>query len=387
VQNTGLWNQLIQQLIQSMDPGAQALHVHMVFFLRMFIAWEILRVVYAALWRQDLLGPLMNSVIRAGLVYWLFDWWPLIMGYTRDTMVGLGLLAGSNPNMTIQMFLDPAAYANMGFETGQLLHETAMANMGLTRLGLGLVYFGLYCLFMLSFLSLGTLIAIVQIEFHIVAMASLILLPCLATRSLSWCAQGSIAYVVNSGMRFFLCAFLSSLTFPLLRQLTLVQPVSVQSVLLTCATSFGFTLLFWRVNRLASTILSGQPSLGVGDLIGHGIMAATTAVGIGSAGAAAGAAGSSALASTARGGYMAGAAARAGVASLASGGGPGAAFGAARTAASSAGSSGLMSRVSSFAGAQRQSAASSGARSLRAFADVSRLASGGDAHAGYGVRR
>lgn len=385
MQGTGVLWQILTAIETALQPGAGAIRQHLLWFWQMFLWWELVTGLYRFAFRGMPLPDLAGSLLRAGIIFWAIQYWPDLMMWTQETFVALGLLAGGN-SLSVQQMLDPGYVLSLGIDVGNLLYQAMLRNLGLTSIPLGFAYFILYLIYQTAFLVLAGSIFAWEIEFLVVGLMSLVLLPCLATRSLSFAASGCLSYIINAGFKFGLAAFLASVAFPALRQLTITEPVSVQSVLVTCGAAWSIAFLFFHVNRLASTILSGQPSMNFGTLLSSIIATGTAGVALATGGAAVVGGGAAAAVGATRAGVMAGAGARAGISSLASGAGPRAAIGAARSAAGAVGGTPLMTRMGSFAGSAQRLASTQGTRSLRAFADTARYVGGSDA-THYGVRR
>jgi len=385
MQNTGDIMRMLLDLAQALQPGVAQVREYVLWFLFYFGFYELVRRVYVFTFHGgELVGPIASTLIKISLLQWAIGHWGELAGWCQETMVSLGLMIGMN-SINIPTFMDPGAYVVTGLRVGELLYATLTANLGLTTIGLGIVYFILYLIYQASFLVLAGNIFVWQAEFCLITAVAVVLLPTLATRSLSWIGQGVLSYLANASVKFGLAAVLASITFPLLQRLTITQPPTIQSVIVTCGTSWTLCFLFWRVNRLSSVLLSGQPSLTFSDLVSSAVNTAMAGAGIAAGGVAVGAGGAAMLASGARAGVMTGAGIRAGVSSLAGGSGPSAAFGAARAAASSAGASPSMARLSSFAGSAGARATSSARTAGRFAYDFSRYV-GGD-HSGIGARR
>lgn len=384
MQRTGIFQEILTAFADAIQPGAASIRDQLLFYWRIFLFFELLRALYAFVWSGRLLESTLATLGRGALVYWALLNFPELLEWTQQTLSALGLLAGQN-RITLAQYLDPGSYLNQGMNVASLLYSTMTASFGLTTMAMAIGYFFLWMAMMAAFGIMALNIAIWQVELLIAGLAVLVLLPTLAFRSWAWMAQGALSLVLNLTFRFFLGALLASLSFPVLERLTITQPVSFQSVIVSVLGGWLFATLFFQVNRLSSHFLAGMASLSAGTVISSAIGSAITAgaaisgaMGIG-AGATAGALGA------ARGTAGLIGAGRGAVSALASGSGMRGAATAAGAGARSAMSSPLMSRVGSYAGSSAGVASRQGQRSLRQFADVGRfIAQDG---AGVGIRR
>src|ERR1041385_3977894 len=259
MQQTGIFQQILDALEIALQPGTQALRVELGMLLTLFLVFQALRVAYAGLWHGTLFPAALALLFRAAAVQWLFDHWPWLLQTLQTSFVTLGLLVGQN-SMTTQTFLDPGSYLGWGLTTGKLLYDTMNASMGWTSIPAGIGYFFLWLVYIAAFLLMAINVAIWEIELLLAAIVCLPLIVCLVSQWTSWIGQQSLSFLVNATFRFFLGAVVASASFPLLKTLTVTQPVSFQSVLVAVGAGWIFAMLFMRVNALSSRLLSGLPS-------------------------------------------------------------------------------------------------------------------------------
>jgi type IV secretion system protein TrbL len=384
-----MFQQILNTIEAALQPGAANVRQVLLFFMQIFVWLELLRALYAFLWRGHLLEPILHTLFKAATVYWALYNFPTLLNAARDTFVYLGLLAGGN-HLTVQQFLDPGEWLNQGIRITALLYGSMHAGFGLTSIAQAIGYFLLWLVFLGAFAVMAINIFVWQLELLIAAVMLLMLLPALACRSTAWMGQGALAYVINKSFRFGVGALLASLTFQVLPMLTVTTPVSFQSVAVSCIGGWAIAMLFLVCNKMASGFLAGIPQLGAGTVVSTGLATAGLVTGVGT-GVAAGITGAtSGLLTAGRVGMGLGGALRGAGTVLASGGGPGMAsrlgpaLTAARHGASQALQSPLAARLGNWGGATRQVARGQGQRTLRQLADVARYI--GTDHPGGGAR-
>ena len=297
MQSTGIFQQMLDAIALAVQPGAETMRGHLLWYFQIFLFFELLRLCYAFVWSGRLLEGCAATLVRGSAVYWALLNFPQLLQAIQETFVQLGLLAGGG-RLTVAQFLDPGEYLKTGIRVMALLYNAMHASFGLTSIGQAVGYFLLWIAFMASFAVMALNVMMWQVELLIASVMMLTLLPTLAFRSLAWIGQGSLGLMVNLTFRFGVGAFLSSVTFPVLEMLTITKPVSFQSVIVSVIGGWLFAIAFWQCNKLASAFLSGMASLGAGTVAGAALGSAITA---GAVLSGAGAVGAGALAGVAGG--------------------------------------------------------------------------------------
>ncbi len=158
---------------------------------------------------------------------------------------------------------------------------TALKNLG-TIMQLGLAMIGI----LFSFFLLGIQCFLVYVEFYIVAILSLILLPFGVFRHTAFLAEKAFGAVLAHGIKLMVLAFVIAIAQPVLQQITLPADFWLRDAWCTLLAAMAICFLAWHAPGMAAGLLAGSPTLSAGQAFG-GALEAGGAVALGAAGIAA----------------------------------------------------------------------------------------------------
>jgi type IV secretion system protein TrbL len=295
--NTGVFIGILNALQTALEPGLSALRPILLRLIGLLVFLDILRLVVGIVFlRASIPANLIRIVLRTSVLLAVFLAFPAIANGILQSFTTLGLLAGGN-TITMAQFLDPGAWADMGFKAGGVLTDAFNKTGTFSQFTLGFFYLAGWLVLVLSYLYMGLSLFVLQIQFSLTLVGSQVLLAFAATRWTSWMAQGAVAYPVNVAFRFFMKAVLACVVFTLLKQLGDQQPVlpadikNLQPALIMVILPLLFAVLFWKSDAIAAGLLSGVPALTAGTVVQAAIGGAVVGAGalaLGGAGAAAG---------------------------------------------------------------------------------------------------
>lgn len=293
---------------------------------------------------EDVIVGLVQKIMLIGVFAFFVLNWPTFISAVVNGFVHTGLAAGTAggggafPSMT-----DPSAIVDIGFNVIDPL-STKVATLSWYELG-DLAMYGLaMILILLSFFVLAIQVTVTYLEFYIVAVLALILVPFGINRWTAFLSEKAFGSIVGFGVKLMVLSFIMSAATPVMRAINLpTDPTLKQAYCVFLAAAF-LAFLAWHAPGVAAGMMSGGPSLSTsvaartamfGALAGLG-----AARGIGNAALGAGQAGQAATLAAARGAGGTVAAGQMGAATSAmAGAGPvGQAFGAGQAVASAAGS-------------------------------------------------
>lgn len=344
----------------------------------------------------DVLAPFLRKVLIIGFFAFLVNQWQPITQTFMDSFVQLGLKAGGN-TISPAVFFDPGQIAQKGLDiwhkiAGQISQLSGpidtFNNMG-AILALGLA--GVLSIIAFFIISIQVLITI--IEFKLVTLAAFVLVPFGIWGKTSFLAERALGYVVSAGLKFMTLAIVVSLGYAVISQ---IDPGTAPDVNRALAVALGALILLalaLMAPSLASSLVTGGPSLGAGGMMAAGIGAGAGALAVSGAGLAAAKGGTNVglqagklgIGAT-RAGASLGMAAATGGASLAASAGSAiasgvakAGAGAAKSGASAAGSAAKSGASAASAGAKGAGGAAKGAASATSGAAKSGASSAGKA--------
>jgi type IV secretion system protein TrbL len=231
-------------------------------------------------------------VLRASLVSWLLYEYPDMLEGGIRWAGQLGLSANQSA-ITVAQFLDPGEILKVGLRGGRSLYRLYATSTGLTHLGLSLSWFLFWLAYIAAFGSMALNLLRWEADVLLGAVWGLVTLPFLAYTQTTWIGQGAISFVVNAACKFGLAGLLISVLFTFERIITAPNNVSLEGAMILLIGVWFIAGLFFSVNRLASSLIQGLPSLAGGQLIGAALATAAglTAVATGGVGVVTGAAG------------------------------------------------------------------------------------------------
>ncbi len=262
----------------------------------------ILAGIYWAFGKDDAILSLTRRVLLIGFFSFLIKEWSLLTSVVQNSFIALGLKAGGT-SFTLEDFLDPGAIAVKGWQTGQLLILAADQLTGDWRSTLenltdiALLTVSAFVV-IVAYFTLAAQVFIALVVFKLGALLTFVLIPFAVLTQTSFIAERPFGWLVGSGVRIMGLAFVVSVGFRLMNERLIVpKEVSEREAV---ALAYGAVLLLvlaWVVPTLARDVVSGGPTLALGDAVSVGVSS-------GAAGVAAGAVGLSA-ARHAAGGSMA----------------------------------------------------------------------------------
>jgi type IV secretion system protein TrbL len=271
--NPGIFVEILTALQAALLPGLTVLRPILLRLIGVLVFIEILRLVMGILFaRASITAGLIRLVLRTTVLLAVFFAFPAIANGILQSFTTLGLLAGGN-TITMAQFLDPGAWADIGFTSARPLLDAWGKTGTFTGFTLGLFYLFAWLVFVGAYLYMGLSLFVLQIQFSLTLVGSQVLVAFAATRWTSWMAQGAVAYPINVAFRFFVKAVLASVVYTLLKNLTTVQGAlptdmkNLQPALLMVVLPFVFAVLFWKSDAIAAGLLSGAPALTAGTLV------------------------------------------------------------------------------------------------------------------------
>lgn len=306
-----------------------------------------LELTVAGLWwalkGEDVIVGLIQKIMLIGVFAFFVLNWPTFISSVVNGFVNTGLAAGAAggggafPSMT-----DPSSIIDIGFRVIDPL-SNKVATLNWYELG-DLAMYGLaMILILLAFFILAIQVTLTYLEFYLVAVLALILVPFGVNRWTAFLSEKAFGSIVGFGVKLMVLAFIMSAATPVMTAITLpVDPTLKQAWCVFLAAAF-LAFLAWHAPGVASGMMAGGPSLSAASAARTAVAGALgglgAARGVASAAVGAGQAGKAATLAAASGAGGAMAAGQMGAATAAMGGAGrlGQAVGAAQGVATAAG--------------------------------------------------
>lgn len=305
-----------------------------------------LAALFWALKGENLMVPLIQKTLVIGLFTYFVLNWPSLINAVLSGFVFTGQVAGSGGGGgSLLSLTNPSAIISQGFTAISPI-SAAIAALPWYSVG-DLFLLGWAMIFtLIAFFIIGIQCFITYLEFYIVAVLALILVPFGVFKHTAFLAEKSLGIIISHGVKLMVLAFIISAASPVLASISTVLPaagtVTIAQAYSILLASMAIAFLAWHAPALAGGMMSGGPSLNAGTAVGTAVSAGIGA-GLGFAGARAAAGsiasgGASATMSAARGLGAASTAGELGAATAAMGGAGvvGQTVGAARGVASAA---------------------------------------------------
>jgi type IV secretion system protein TrbL len=271
--------QLLLLLEQAMVPSAAAIRVVMLTVFGVLLTLQVGAMGIQFLRGRSIWEELFWVVLRSSLVIWLlYNYSDMLEGAIR--WAGLLGLSANGSAISIAQFLDPGELIKMGLRGGRGLYRLYAAATGLRGLGLSLVWFLCWLGYVAAFSCMALNLLRWEAEALLAAVWGLVTIPFLVYRQTTWIGQGAVNFLVNMACKFGLAGLLVSVLFSFERLVTVPDTIGLEGAVILILGVWFIAGLFFSVNRLASALVQGIPSLAGSHLIGAAVatVAGTAAV-------------------------------------------------------------------------------------------------------------
>jgi len=239
---------------------------------------DLLLAILLNLGEVDNIKLLVKKILKYGLIYGAIFYFPIIITYILDGFIWVGNKAGSG-SISAQTFVDPSLMTAHGFKFIAVIFSRISNLLGfLSNPMTGIPYLILGLLIFFSLTFIGIQIFLTYLEFYIVAVLSLILIPFVANKYTSFIAQKAGNAIFSLGVKLMVLAFISAAMTPILVNWTLPPDFDMNNLLYLAAGTLCLAFLSWHAPNLASSLMSGMPSLNASSIISPAISTANSAV-------------------------------------------------------------------------------------------------------------
>jgi type IV secretion system protein TrbL len=284
--NAGILTQLLQSFLTVFNGGWASLQPSALSLFGILVGIELtLCGLWWAMSGNDAVKALVQKLLVIGLFFFFIQQWQMLTTTTLQSFARVGATAGGG-NLT--GLSDPSTIVAEGLNAIQPISDkvdaltqgtwTALKNLG-TIMQLGLAMIGI----LFSFFLLGIQCFLTYVEFYLVAILSLILLPFGVMRHTAFLAEKAFGAVLAHGVKLMVLAFVIAIAEPVLQQITLSPDFSMRDAWCTLLAAMTICFLGWHAPGMAAGLLAGSPSLSAGHVAG-GALETGGAVALGAAG-------------------------------------------------------------------------------------------------------
>ena len=226
---------------------------------------------------------LLKKVLLIGFSLFLIQNWLDLTNVVVNSFGILGLRAGGIAGVTLTTadFFFPSRIINLGFNIAEQIFDQINIAGSFFRFNLGDLAVALLAgLTMgLAFIIIALQVFMALIEFKIVTLGGFLLLPFAILDRTTSIAERALGYVIAAGLKIFALAVVVSFAFAILPNLQLSEELTLTEAFTVIGTALAFLMLSIKAPGLATSLVTGGPSLGIGA-VGQTVV---TAAGTGAA--------------------------------------------------------------------------------------------------------
>lgn len=235
---------------------------------------------------SDYFQLLVIKILKYGFVYWVIIDYREIVNWIISGFIWIGVVGGSQATPGISLISDPTQFTNIAIRlAGGIFANTVLIAIPV----LGNIYMICGLLIYLAIISIAIHYLVTFLEFYILAILSLALVPFGTNKYTAWAAQKVGNVIFAFGVKIMVLSFLAAVSIPILENLMLpnfnvLDPGAfIPSMLYLTAGSLALMVLAWHAPSLAASLLGGMPSLHAGSIIAPVVNIAQTAQIVGGA--------------------------------------------------------------------------------------------------------
>jgi type IV secretion system protein TrbL len=251
--------------------------------LRLLSILAVLEVAVAAIWwalcDENALVEFLKKIMRIGFFIFVVANYQSLVSSILDGFVTTGLKAGGSSS--VSLIKDPSAIVRFGLTvTGPIFAHSANYGVvkAVTNIADLLVTSIAALLIILAFFALAIQVFITYLEFFIISVLGLILVPFGTCRYTAFLAEKVFGAIISFGVRLMVLAFILAAATPTLSSLSPPPDPNIQQVLLLLLTALTIAGLAWHAPAVAAGLISGSPTLTAGTVAGTGVSAGAALV-------------------------------------------------------------------------------------------------------------
>lgn len=226
---------------------------------------------------DTLLRALIQRILLIGFIGYLVNNWHSLTMMVVDGMTQLGLKAGGSGE-TFNTFLNsPEQIVSDGFNIAKHVYDVCNSCSLITNAGWLLIYLIAVAMILLAMFWLAITVFVTTLEFKLVTLASMILVPFAVWQKTTFLSDRALGYVFSVGAKLLALALVTTIGEKFLANLTVSATPSLENAAAIVLACFTVLILALSGGSLASALVSGGPQLGAVSVVGAA--AATAAMG------------------------------------------------------------------------------------------------------------
>lgn len=233
---------------------------------------------------EDFTAPFLRKLLRIGFFVFLVASWPTLTAGVASGLADIGAMAGGG---TSAMISDPSRIIDQAFIATQPIDEHIQEMQSgswmdkVASLAVVIQYTLAALAILIAFCILAITCFLTYLEFFIVAVLGLILVPWGVSNHTSFLAEKAIGAIIAQGVKLMVLSFIIAVISNVIVSFNLPDSPPLYETWLMAASAFVLAILAVHAPAVAGGLLSGSPSLTAGSAAGVAIGAGAAAVGAG----------------------------------------------------------------------------------------------------------
>ena len=231
------------------------------------------------------LSGIFKRILYFGFWIWMVRSFPTLAKTFVDSLVKAGQVAGGGATDSA-LLLDPSRIAGYGLDATEPLAKK-IADLHITDFAEGIVYGFSYLAIMGCFLLMAIHVFLAVLEYYLITAVVGIFMPFGLLKSTKFLAEKAMGAIVAVGIKLMVLSLILSAIEPVLKNsMKFSRPdIPLNELFAMLLTVCALMLLVWKAPSVASSLISGHPTLGAGEAMAPAATAAGFAVGAATAGA------------------------------------------------------------------------------------------------------
>lgn len=226
---------------------------------------------------DTLLRALIQRILLISFVGYLIGNWHSLTMMVIEGMTQLGLKAGGSSESYTTFLGSPQQIVTDGFNLAKHVYAVCNSCSLITNAGWLIIYIIAVAMIFLATFWLAIQIFVTTLEFKLVTLASMILVPFAVWQKTTFLSDRAFGYVFSVGAKLLTLALVTSIGSTFLHSMTVSATPDLQNAAAIVLACFTVLILALSAGSLASALVTGGPQLGAGAFVGAA--AATAAMG------------------------------------------------------------------------------------------------------------
>jgi type IV secretion system protein TrbL len=282
-----LINDVANQYINAINTGFGLIQGDVTRILNVLI---ILSIMWSAtLWalsEDHVIAEFARKIVYIGMFAWIIQNWQTLTDKIARSFIALGLQAGGFDSATYTNYLqEPGNIAYLGYTTAQPLMDQIARLCGPVAFFKNFVEIAFLAIAVVAIvaafcvMTIQVVMAVVTFKFG--SLAAFVLVPFGVLAKTAFIAERPLGWVIGSGVRLMVLTLVLGVGNSIFQNLKLAPGSTVTTYQAFCIALAALLLMVFSLvaSRLATDLIIGGPSLGVGTAINTTAVAYNTTVG------------------------------------------------------------------------------------------------------------